>query len=64
MEEPPTDYLLPATTERRWLYAILILFTLILVLPTFSTWFWIYILYLCVSLTRMVYRQMRVRLPA
>lgn len=51
-------------SRRKGLVLLIILFTLILVLPTFSTWFWIYILYLCVSLTRMVYRQMRVRLPA
>ena len=47
---------------RKGLALLIILLTLIIALPTYSTWFWIYIFYLFVSLTRIVYRQMRVRL--
>jgi CDP-diacylglycerol--serine O-phosphatidyltransferase len=51
-------------SRRKGLVLLIFLFILILLLPTYSTWFWIYIFYLFVSLSRMIYRQVRVRLPA
>jgi len=51
-------------SRRKGLVLLILLFTMILILPTYSTWFSIYIFYLFVSLARMVYRQMRVRLVA
>jgi CDP-diacylglycerol--serine O-phosphatidyltransferase len=38
---------------------LIVVFLMIALLPTFSTWFWIYIFYLAVSISRSIYRQTR-----
>jgi CDP-diacylglycerol---serine O-phosphatidyltransferase len=51
-------------SARKGLLLLIFLFTLILILPTYSTWFWIYVVYLAISLGRMLYRRVSVSVPA
>jgi CDP-diacylglycerol--serine O-phosphatidyltransferase len=51
-------------SRRKGLLFLIVIFTLILVLPTYTTWFWIYIVYLGVTKGRLVYRRVRLSVPA
>ena len=51
-------------SRRKGLVFLIVLFLLILILPTYTTWFWLYIVYLGVTMGRLVYRHVRVSVPA
>jgi phosphatidylserine synthase len=51
-------------SRKKGLVFLIVLFLLILLLPTYTTWFWLYIIYLGVTIGRLVYRRVRVSVPA